>query len=115
MKSKEQLLPHLAETGQDLQAYTFLLAANETTASTLSFCLYNLAANPAKQDAARKEIHAQGPDFTPSPENLDQLPYLHAVLRWAHCSLECNGAGSFGKRNYTSQMVCHLRSLGHAT
>lgn len=58
------------------------MAANETTASTLSFCLYHLAAHPATQDAAQKEIDAQGPDFTPSPENLDQLPYLTAVMRW---------------------------------
>ncbi len=57
------------------------MAANETTADTLTFCLYNLAAHPAKQAALWEEISAQGPNFTPSLDNLDQLPYLHAVLR----------------------------------
>lgn len=63
------------------QAMVFFLAGYETTASSLSFCLYELAVNPDIQEKLHQEIeNAKGKDPTLSYQTLQSLPYLDAVL-----------------------------------
>ncbi|KAI8090035.1 cytochrome P450 [Halteromyces radiatus] len=63
----------------------FFLAGHETTANTMSFCLYNLAMNKEVQEKARQEvIKVLGDDpvdVLPSIEELRQIPYLDMVLK----------------------------------
>ncbi|OTF76604.1 hypothetical protein BLA29_014458, partial [Euroglyphus maynei] len=58
----------------------FLLAGYETTASTLTFCMYELAKNPNIQDKLYNEIRPliEGGEF--DLNNLMKLPYLDAVI-----------------------------------
>ncbi|CAG2173519.1 unnamed protein product [Oppiella nova] len=63
------------------QALVFLLVGYETTASTLSFCTYELALNPSVQDILYEEISsAIDSDGEISYEELSRLSYLDAVL-----------------------------------
>ena len=57
----------------------------ETTANTLSFACYCLAVpcNATKQAALVAEVDTFGRDRDPTFEDLDQLPYLDAVLKEA--------------------------------
>ncbi|CAO3614068.1 unnamed protein product [Mucor hiemalis] len=63
----------------------FFLAGHDTTAHTLTFCLYNLAINKHVQKKARKEIlHILGDeptDIVPTLEELKQMSYLDLVLK----------------------------------
>nr|CAD7404957.1 unnamed protein product [Timema cristinae] len=64
------------------QAAVFFTAGFETNATTLSFCLYELALSPDIQTKLRREIvdvmHKQGEDIT--YETLHQMKYLHMVV-----------------------------------
>ncbi|CAL5219444.1 g1276 [Coccomyxa viridis] len=64
------------------QAFTFLLAGYETTASALAFTVYCLAKSPQKMDKLVKELDAYGLD-TFTPGDLPKLPYLEACLKEA--------------------------------
>ena len=66
------------------QSIVFFIAGYETTASTLAYCLYELAANPEIQSrlyveiqAAKKESNAKS---LISHQTVQSLPYLDAVL-----------------------------------
>lgn len=63
------------------QIVAVLLAGRDTTASTLSFAVYELARNPDMVAKLRAEIlQTVGRDRTPSYEHLKNMPYLKAVL-----------------------------------
>ncbi|XP_037945840.1 probable cytochrome P450 6a18 [Teleopsis dalmanni] len=64
------------------QAFAFFLAGYETSASVLSFCLYELALNQDIQDKARREINeiiAQH-DGKPTYEAVKEMKYLLQVM-----------------------------------
>ncbi len=58
-----------------LSLRSFLLAGHETTASTLSWLLYELAAHPEHQAIIREEVkHSYHDDY-------DSLPFLNAAIK----------------------------------
>jgi cytochrome P450 family 6 len=64
------------------QAITFFSAGNETTATMLSFVLYELALNQEVQDRLRQEVREncdENGDFT--YEALHKMKYLDMVLK----------------------------------
>lgn len=63
------------------QALLFLIAGYETTALAITYCIYQLAANPDKEAKLLAEIDAFGRDTEPTYESLQNLPYLHAVMQ----------------------------------
>ncbi|ORZ22410.1 cytochrome P450 [Absidia repens] len=74
--SDEQLRSNLA---------VFFLAGHETTANTMSFCLYNLAMNKEVQSKARQEVLTvlgdEPVDILPQIDELRQMPYIDMVLK----------------------------------
>ena len=63
------------------QALVFFLAGFETTATTLTFCTYELALNPHIQETLLEEINSSvDSNGEISYEELARLPYLDAVL-----------------------------------
>ncbi|XP_071508001.1 cytochrome P450 10-like [Diadema antillarum] len=59
-----------------------MIAAIETTASTLAFNLYCLAKNPEVQERVYEEIQRAIPDGMPiTPNKLQNLPYLKACIK----------------------------------
>ncbi|PBK89446.1 cytochrome P450 [Armillaria gallica] len=59
----------------ELQFISFLLAGHETTASTLSWLLYELAAHPEHQSIIREEVkHSYHDDY-------DSLPFMNAAIK----------------------------------
>ncbi|WVQ71929.1 hypothetical protein IAR50_001471 [Cryptococcus sp. DSM 104548] len=61
------------------QLSTFMFAGSETTAGTISFGLYDLARHPDIQAKVRAEILECAETLT--PEQIDELPYLDAVVK----------------------------------
>jgi cytochrome P450 len=55
---------------------TIVLAGSETTATALSWALYDLGSNPDKLEKLRQELDALG--LNPDPEILGKSPYLTA-------------------------------------
>src|SRR5690606_34922847 len=71
---------YLSEEEIMAQAMVFFLAGYETTASTLSYTLFELAKNPDIQERLYQEIQAakkEDPEL--SNNTLAKLPYLDAV------------------------------------
>lgn len=63
---------------------TFLFAGHDTTASAISWCLYNLASHPDIQRKARLEVDAlvQGRDTNAIAwEDVNQMPYLLMCIK----------------------------------
>ena len=58
-----------------------MAAGLNTTTDALSYAIYHLAGHPEKLQAAQAEVDAAGPDFCPTLENLERLPYLDACFR----------------------------------
>src|SRR5258706_5084495 len=56
---------------------TIVLAGSETTATALSWALYDLGSNPAMLEKLREELISLGPN--PEPELMAKAPYLTAV------------------------------------
>ncbi len=75
------------ETGRPLsddaicdELIVFILAGHDTTATTLTYALWQLGRHRHMQERVRAEVDAVG---QPSPENVHQLPYTVQVLREA--------------------------------
>lgn len=63
------------------QGWVFFIAGYETTATTLTFCSYELALHPEVQDRLYEEVQsAVDSDGEISYETLSKLPFLDAVL-----------------------------------
>lgn len=63
-----------------MQALLFVMAGYETTATALAYMIHLLAKNPDKQAKLREDIDTLGKDWTPTYVNVQELPYLNAVL-----------------------------------
>ena len=59
---------------------TMMDAGNDTTQTSLTNCMYNLAANPAKQSKLRAQLLALGGDPIAHYSALQKAPYLRACL-----------------------------------
>ena len=71
----------LTMTEASAQAYVFYLAGFETSSTTATFCLYELAKHKDIQDKLHKEIHAvleKHGDLTYNAVN--DMTYLHKVI-----------------------------------
>ncbi|PBK91916.1 cytochrome P450 [Armillaria gallica] len=72
---RARLTGQMREDEIELQFITFLIAGHETTATTLSWLLYELAAHPEHQSIIREEVkHSYHDDY-------DSLPFLNAVIK----------------------------------
>ncbi|KAJ7468094.1 cytochrome P450 [Mycena latifolia] len=58
---------------------TFIMVGHETTASTLTFTIWELARHPALQDRLRAEVLSNGRDL--SYESIQKLEFLDAVVK----------------------------------
>ena len=63
------------------QVDTFLFAGHDTTASAISWLLWNLSHHPEIQERCRAEVDAVLGDAHPEYAQLGQLPYLSAVVK----------------------------------
>ncbi|CAG2121494.1 unnamed protein product, partial [Medioppia subpectinata] len=71
----------LTETEIMAQGWIIFVAGYETTATTLTFCSYELALNPEVQERLHQEVMASvDANGEISYEELSKLPYLDAVL-----------------------------------
>ena len=66
------------------QMMTFLAAGHETTATAMTWAMYELCRQPKIQTRLREEVHAKLPslndtEFQLDGATLDKLPFLHAV------------------------------------
>ncbi|XP_067663398.1 cytochrome P450 3A24-like [Haliotis asinina] len=61
-------------------ALLFFIAGYDTTASTISFCVYNIATHPKVQDRLVTEINTVLGDQEPDYENIQKLEYLEMCL-----------------------------------
>lgn len=64
------------------QAFVFFLAGFETTSSTITYCLYELALNPDAQEKLHSEIeeYSKKPGGLTYERILNGLEYLHMVF-----------------------------------
>lgn len=71
-------------------SYMFYLAGYETTSSTLSFCLYELALNQSIQDELRAELEEayEKNNRKLTYNMLHELKYLDAVISGTICSIK---------------------------
>lgn len=63
------------------ETMTLLLAGHETTALALTWTWYLLSQNPAPEAALHDEIDGVLAGRAPTPEDLDRMPYLAAVIQ----------------------------------
>jgi YD repeat-containing protein len=69
------------------QSNTFILAGYETTANTLSFCIYNIALDPEVQRRLLQEVDQFGRDRRVTYQDLDKVrgqTALHTPLQHWH-------------------------------
>jgi cytochrome P450 family 6 len=63
------------------QSFAFFLAGYETSATTISYCLYELACNPHIQDKAREEIDEILKKYGElSYEAMNEMTYLQKII-----------------------------------
>ncbi|PBK89443.1 cytochrome P450 [Armillaria gallica] len=73
--TRARLTGQMRDDEIELQFITFLIAGHETTATTLSWLLYELAAHPEHQSIIREEVKHSYHD------NYDSLPFLNAAIK----------------------------------
>jgi cytochrome P450 len=66
------------------QSNTFILAGYETTANTLSFCIYSIANEPEVQRRLLQEVDAFGRDRRVTYADLDKVGWKQAWLVVLH-------------------------------
>ncbi|CAE6429552.1 unnamed protein product [Rhizoctonia solani] len=81
----DTLLDHLVNFTQDEsvirdEIINILVAARDTTATTLTFAVYILAENPVIMTRLRDEITKRLGSSNPTPDDLKEMKYLRAVL-----------------------------------
>ena len=62
------------------EVMTLFLAGHDTTALTLTWCLYMLARRPKVQDELHDEIVSAVGDRVPTMDDVDRLPLLRSVI-----------------------------------
>lgn len=67
-------------TDVSLPVRLLLMAGHETTATTLAWALYHLAANPGAQQLLFEELSGNFPEGVVDPDRAGKLPYLTAVV-----------------------------------
>eukprot|EP00775_Hariotina_reticulata_P006333 gene6333-6567_t len=72
---------HLTDVQVIAQSNTFILAGYETTANTLLYCVYNIAAHPKVQERLLQEIDAYGRHRKVAYADVGQFPYTEAIVR----------------------------------
>ncbi|KAK3748420.1 hypothetical protein QZH41_005763 [Actinostola sp. cb2023] len=86
------------------QVFTFMLAGHETTSTSMSWTLYELAKHPEIQDKIRKEIKDVLKDYDDLTwSKVEQLEYLGCVIKE---SLRLHSPGPFVGR--TANQTVHL-------
>ncbi|UYV82545.1 TBXAS1 [Cordylochernes scorpioides] len=80
--SRQTVFPGLTKDEIAAQCVLFFMAGYETTASTLSHCVYMLALNPECQDRLAAEVDSalSAEDVTLDYDTVKTLPYLDAVI-----------------------------------
>lgn len=69
------------------QAYVFFLAGFETSSTTVTFCLYELAKHQDIQDKVRDEIRTAIEKHGGVTYNaVNDMPYLHKVISGLYCT-----------------------------
>lgn len=63
------------------ETMTLLLAGHETTALALSWTWYLLSQNPSAEARLHEELDRTLLGRSPTPDDLDRMPYLNAVIR----------------------------------
>ncbi|CAE6440562.1 unnamed protein product [Rhizoctonia solani] len=85
-EGEDTLLDHLIQFTDDIsvikdELINILVAARDTTASTLTFAVYVLAENPKIMAKLRSEILSHlGTSNHPTPEDFKEMKYLRAVI-----------------------------------
>jgi cytochrome P450 family 6 len=76
------MLAEFTDTMLAAQAFIFFLAGFETSSTTLSFCLHELALNPQIQERLREEIDStlKKCEGKVTYDALQNMPYLDQVL-----------------------------------
>ncbi|UYV82542.1 CYP3A4 [Cordylochernes scorpioides] len=79
---RQTVFPGLTKDEIAAQCILFFMAGYETTASTLSHCVYMLALNPECQDRLAAEVDnaLSAEDVTLDYDTVKTLPYLEAVI-----------------------------------
>jgi len=73
---------HMSDEQLRHNLFLFFLAGHETSASSLTWTLYELSQNPTIQQRARDEVMKQiGPDNVPSWDDLSKLDYVSNVIK----------------------------------
>uniref|UniRef100_A0A1Y1KCH3 Cytochrome P450 n=1 Tax=Photinus pyralis TaxID=7054 RepID=A0A1Y1KCH3_PHOPY len=77
----EEEQPHLSITEMTAQAFLFFVAGFETSSSTLSFCLFELAQHQDMQEKVREEIESVlGTHNELTYEAIKELKYMRQVI-----------------------------------
>ncbi len=76
------LLEQPSDSSLLIEIVAFVVGGHETTSSSLSWCLLELAKNACVQAKLREDVLAF-PSDEPSLDELNSLPYLDAVIREA--------------------------------
>lgn len=82
---------------------------HETTANALSFTVYLLSLNKDKEAKMMEEIARFGRDKKPRYEDLEQFPYVEAVLK-ARNPFENSHTGCVRVGMYSAVLILPLRS-----
>jgi len=93
-----------------------VLAGHDTTASTISWLLYELSRNPKDQERLRDEIHERRKGLDAGEELkasvYEAMPVLNAVLKV--CSRSYQQIKYFASYLYLAQEALRLHPIGHS-
>ena len=89
--------------------FVFFVAGFETTASTMAYCLLELAANPYVQDKMRQEIldTLAEHDGKITYDDLKNLRYVDQVISGKNCITCVETVSHFFKRDFSIEQ-CYL-------
>lgn len=74
-------LEQLDEIDVAANLFLFIIGGHETTAATLSFCLYELSVNPELQEKVREEVLQVRNKRGNAADSLKELVYMDSVIK----------------------------------